>query len=266
MELFQQVFTLTLSRMALSRNLWQHFNPNRAPSHLQTSVMVWDKHKLMIDLHVHIAVSSIPRTPGLPVGEALRFAALNGYRAVGLILRSSELDMPPLMPLAKDIKRLSLHANIEAVLGVELVHIPPALLPEAVDNAREAGAGLVLAHGETLLENVEEGTNFAAIMAGVDILAHPGLIDEQAAVCAAERGVALELSCAPRHAFANAHIIRMAEQFGCVLVPGSSAAAHGEILPPRLRDRLYRGAGLTGEAAILLQHNARKILQKQLVC
>ena len=89
--------------MALSRNLWQHFNPNRAPSHLQTSVMVWDKHKLMIDLHVHIAVSSIPRTPGLPVGEALRFAALNGYRAVGLILRSSELDMPPLMPLAKDI-------------------------------------------------------------------------------------------------------------------------------------------------------------------
>ena len=148
----------------------------------------------------------------------------------------------------------------------ELVHIPPALLPEAVDNAREAGAGLVLAHGETLLENVEEGTNFAAIMAGVDILAHPGLIDEQAAVCAAERGVALELSCAPRHAFANAHIIRMAEQFGCVLVPGSSAAAHGEILPPRLRDRLYRGAGLTGEAAILLQYNARKILQKQLVC
>ena len=151
--------------MALSRNLWQHFNPNRAPSHLQTSVMVWDKHKLMIDLHVHIAVSSIPRTPGLPVGEALRFAALNGYRAVGLILRSSELDMPPLMPLAKDIKRLSLHANIEAVLGVELVHIPPALLPEAVDNVREAGAGLVLAHGETLLEKVEEGTNFAAIMA-----------------------------------------------------------------------------------------------------
>ena len=141
----------------------------------------------MIDLHIHICASSAPQSFGLPAGEALRFAVLNGYRGVGLILRSGELSHPLLAPLFEDINSLSLHGNIEAILGIELVHIPPALLPLAVDNARQAGAGLVLVHGESLMECVEEGTNFAAIEAGADILAHPGLIDEQAAAYAAER-------------------------------------------------------------------------------
>lgn len=218
----------------------------------------------MIDLHIHICASSAPQSFGLPAGEALRFAVLNGYRGAGLILRSGELTPPLLAPLIEDINNLSLHANIEAILGIELVHIPPALLPLAVNNARQAGAGLVLVHGESLMECVEEGTNFAAIEAGADILAHPGLIDEQAAAYAAERGVALELSCAPRHAFANSHIINMAERFGCTLVPGSSAVTQREILPPTLRDRLYQGAGLTREGAIRIQQNAGKLLQKQM--
>lgn len=219
----------------------------------------------MIDFHIHISASPSLPPAGLLAGEALRFAALNGYRAVGLILRSGELTIPPLARLAGDIRRLSLHANIEAVLGVELVQIPPALLPLAVENARAAGAGLVLAHGETLLESVEEGTNFAAIEAGVDILAHPGLIDEQAAARAAERGVALELSCAPRHAFANAHIIGMAERFGCALVPGSSATGPRDILPPSLRKRLYQGAGLTRAGELKMRQASQNILQKQRV-
>ena len=42
--------------------------------------------------------------------------------------------------------------------------------------ARALGAQIVLVHGETIVEPVPPGTNHQAIEAGVDILAHPGLI------------------------------------------------------------------------------------------
>lgn len=219
----------------------------------------------MIDVHIHITASSAPQSSGLSAGEALRLASLNGYRAAALILRHGGLDVPDLTPLIDDIKNLSLHTNMEAVLGVELVHIPPALLPQAVKNMRSSGADIVLVHGETLLEPVAEGTNFAAIDAGADILAHPGLIDETAASYAAERGVALELSSAPRHAFANAHLIAMARRFGCTLLPGSSAHTAQDIYPPSLRNRLYQGAGMTVKELSLLRQHAEKFIQNKLM-
>ena len=92
------------------------------------------------------------------------------------------------------------NADIEAFAGVELVHVPPALLPDAVEQARAQGAALVLAHGESiprqLVDVVETGTNLAAIRAGVDILAHPGLITPEDAGLATEKGVLLELNTA----------------------------------------------------------------------
>ena len=207
----------------------------------------------MIDVHIHITASSAPQSSGLSAGEALRFASLNGYRAAALILRHGGLDIHDLTPLSDDIKKLGLHTNMEALLGVELVHIPPALLPQAVKNMRSSGADIVLVHGETLLD------------AGADILAHPGLIDETAASYAAERGVALELSSAPRHAFANAHLIAMARRFGCTLLPGSSAHTAQDIYPPSLRNRLYQGAGMTVKELSLLRQHAEKFIQNKLM-
>ena len=52
-------------------------------------------------------------------------------------------------------------------------------------------------HGETICEPVAPGTNRAAIEAGVDILAHPGLITEEEARLAASKGVLLEVSSPP---------------------------------------------------------------------
>ncbi len=89
---------------------------------------------------------------------------------------------------------MSLYTNIEAVAGVEFCHVPPALLSYAVKDARKAGIPLVMVYGESLMDQVEEGTNFAAIDAGVDVISHPGLIDETAAKFAAEKRVALEIT------------------------------------------------------------------------
>lgn len=147
----------------------------------------------MFDFHIH--VSSAGESGLLPT-EAIRLARCAGFRAVGLVLRADpstlSLHLPSLVPL---VRTCSLYANIEAFAGVELVHVPPALLPDAVAEARSLGAALVLAHGETIprkpVEAVELGTNFAAIEAGVDILAHPGLITPEDAERAAEKGVLL---------------------------------------------------------------------------
>ena len=216
----------------------------------------------MIDLHINICASPVSQSSGLQIGEALHFAALNGYRAVALVLQLGDLAIPPLKELRDSINTLSLHADMDAVLAVELMHLPPALLPAAVDKAREAGAALVMVHGETLTESVAEGTNFAAIEAGADILCNAGLIDDQAAAYAAEKGVALELSCAPRHAFANAHILNMARKHGCTLVAGSCASAAKEIVHPALRSLLYKGAGLSAEEERTMRMNAHRLLQK----
>ena len=133
----------------------------------------------MFDFHIHVNCSG--GRGGLLPSEAMRLAKCAGFRAVGLIVRADPSTLPILLPTLKTlVKTCSLYADIEAFAGVELVHVPPALLPDAVGQAREQGAALILAHGESiprqLADVVETGTNLAAINAGVDILAHPGLI------------------------------------------------------------------------------------------
>ncbi len=177
----------------------------------------------------HIMLGSRAAEDGLGVSSALRYASLAGLRFVGLVQSCEGADFSFVASLAEEVRRCSLYANVEAVAGVELRHVPPALIPSFVQQARDAGASLVLVYGETLCDQVEEGTNFAAIEAGADIITHPGLIDAKAAAYAAEKGVALELTSCPRHAFANAHTAAMALRFGCPLVRGSAATCAGEI-------------------------------------
>ena len=88
----------------------------------------------MIDAHVHIAPGG--GGSGLLPAEALRLAALRGFRAVGLIVRSDGGFDVSLRLLSERVQGLSLFVNVEAFVGVELVHVPPALLPDAVTEAR----------------------------------------------------------------------------------------------------------------------------------
>lgn len=214
----------------------------------------------MIDFHVHISRGE----SGLLAAEALRYAALAGYRAVGLILRTSGDVGTHLPALADQVRQLSLYADVEAFLGVELVHVPPALLPDAVSRARQAGARLVLVHGETLAGQVAVGTNLAAVDAGADILAHPGLVDDQVAACAAEKGVALELTASRRHGLCNAHVAHMAEKFGCALVPGGNIRNSKDFVNRAYWDAVCRGAMMSDPMRAKLQADARELVRQLL--
>lgn len=221
----------------------------------------------MIDFHIHVTpFSTGDAHSGLLPTEALRLARCAGFRAVGLILRADAASLPLLFPpLLQLLRNCSLYAGVEAFAGVELVHIPPALLPDAVAEARNMGAALVLAHGESLARNpaeaVETGTNLAAISAGVDILAHPGLITPQDAAFAAEKGIHLELSLAPWHCLANAHIVRTAGDAPLLL--NSNARTSADFFLPDAT-RALRQAAILGALANpdTLASHARRLAQK----
>ena len=206
----------------------------------------------MFDFHIHVNCSG--GRGGLLPSEAMRLAKCAGFRAVGLIVRADPSTLPILLPTLKTLVKTC------------------SLLPDAVGQAREQGAALILAHGESiprqLADVVETGTNLAAINAGVDILAHPGLITVEDAQLAAEKGVLLELNTAPRHCLANGHIVRMAERFGCELLLNSDASSSADFESPDVTQALRKaaalGAGLDAEGLSRLHVTERKLVQKLL--
>lgn len=207
----------------------------------------------MTDFHISIH-------QGFGVASALRYASLAGIRFAGLVMPCDGTGLSRLADFSAQVRRLSLYANVEAWAGVELCHIPPALLPEAVREARVAGARLVLVYGESIMDQVEQGTNFAAIEAGADIITHPGLVDAETAAFAAERGVAFELTSCPRHALTNANTAAMALKHGVPLVRGSNASRAEELTTRAFWPLVIKGAetGISGENGINLPEHLRK--------
>jgi histidinol phosphatase-like PHP family hydrolase len=117
-------------------------------------------------------------------------------------------------------------------------------MKEAVETARSLGAAYVIVHGETLVEPVIEATNQAALEAGCDILAHPGLITEQEVLLAAEKGIRLEISGKAGHSLSNGHVAAMARECGATLLFGSDAHEPSQMPTRAQAEKICRGAGL----------------------
>lgn len=128
--------------------------------------------------------------------------------------------------------------------GCEITHSPPDLIPSLVEKARESGAKMVLVHGETIVEPVIPGTNKAAIKAGADVLAHPGLIETEDAALAAESGTFLEISGRKGHCYTNGHVAKIARETGASISFGSDGHQPGDYPAPEQANRILKGAGL----------------------
>ena len=195
----------------------------------------------MIDLHTHSLFSDGELVPA----EHLRRVQVLGYRAIAITdhADSSNLDfiIPRIVQAAADLNR---HSDTRLIAGIELTHVPPEMAAELVAKARGLGAAIVVGHGETVAEPVIPGTNRAFIEAGVDILAHPGLISRKDVALAAEKGVTLELSGRKGHCLTNGHVAALARECGAKLAVCADAHGPGDFLTAEAAEKVALGAGL----------------------
>jgi histidinol phosphatase-like PHP family hydrolase len=134
---------------------------------------------------------------------------------------------------------------MRTLVGVEITKAPPRKLGELARAARNAGAEIVIVHGESIVEEVPEGTNHAALECGeVDILAHPGLLTLKDAELAKANGTILEVSGRRGHCLTNGHVVRMAISVGAELVVDSDAHSPEQLLSREKAERIAAGAGL----------------------
>jgi putative hydrolase len=213
----------------------------------------------MIDLHTHSLFSDGELLPS----ELVRRAEIIGYEAVAITDHgdSSNLDwiIPRIIRVCEDLNR---RWEIQAIPGIELTHLPPNLIAPLTAQARALGAKIVLVHGETPVEPVPPGTNRKAIEAGVDILAHPGLISEEEVTLAREKRVFLEITSRKGHCLANGHVARLGQASGASLVLNTDSHSPGDLISGEMALRVVLGAGLGREDFERMLQNSREILSR----
>ena len=193
--------------------------------------------------------------------ELVRRAEVMGYRAIAITDHSDASNIDFVIERIVNVCN-ELKAAIPVIPGVELTHIPPSQIGLMVKKARDLGARLVLVHGETVVEPVSQGTNRAAIEAGVDILAHPGLLTPEDAMLAAEKGVCLELTARKGHSLSNGHVASVAKKIGVDMVLNTDTHSPSDIISDDMAVRIVVGAGLTEGDFRVITKNAEKILQR----
>ena len=212
----------------------------------------------MIDLHTHTIFSDGVLVPA----ELARRAQVLNYKALAFTdhVDFSNLDfvLPRLISLCQ---ALADSMSVVLLPGVELTHLPPALIGDGVKKARDLGAKIIVVHGETLVEPVAPGTNRAAIAAGVDILAHPGLITAEEAELAAQNGVYLEITTRPGHALANGHVAKVAAAVGAELLLNNDAHAPGDLMTLVMAEKIALGAGINSDGWQQMRRNSQKLVE-----
>ena len=210
----------------------------------------------MIDLHSHTFFSDGELVPA----EHARRAEVQGVEVLGI---TDHADASNVQECIERVERAKDDAPIRLLSGVEVTHVPPEKIERIVGMARDAGADIVVAHGETPVEPVVEGTNRAAIEAGVDVLGHPGLIRREDAERAAERGIRLEITARGGHSLANGHVARVAEEVGATLVVDTDSHHPRDFITRDRAVEIARLAGLSHERAVeVVDENPRELLDE----
>ncbi len=212
----------------------------------------------MIDLHMHSTFSDGELIPSEVVSRAL--AAGYTHLAITDHVDPSNIDLV-VERMVHVCGELAGKVRAKVYPGVEITHVPPRLIAPLAALARKKGAKVVVVHGETIVEPVPKGTNRAAIVAGVDILAHPGLIPEEEVRLAKRRGVLLEITARRGHSLTNGHVARLAMKTGAGLVYNTDSHAPGDFTPWAVALDVIRGAGLGDRDAARMQQNARKLIE-----
>ncbi len=196
----------------------------------------------MYDLHTHTILSDGEM---LPI-ELIRRMAVLGYTTVAITDHVDPSNATSVIGSLVQVRKSAQLFGIRLLCGIEITHVPPSQIAGIAQEAKAAGADIVVVHGETPVEPVAPGTNHAACgCRDVNVLAHPGLISLEDALLASKNNVALEITSRGGHNRTNGHVVQVARETACRIVVDSDAHAPHDLLDERARFIIAKGAGLT---------------------
>jgi histidinol phosphatase-like PHP family hydrolase len=215
----------------------------------------------MIDLHTHSFFSDGELIPS----ELIRRAEAIGYKAIAITDHVDASNIDFIVPkIVQAIRKMREYLSIEALPGAEITHAPPQTIPDLVKEARQLGAKIVVVHGETLVEPVRPGTNRAAIEAGADILAHPGLISEEDLLFAKEKGVTLEITARKGHSLSNGHVAKEAVRLGVRLCINTDSHSPSDLITKEFASKILLGSGIENTHLDSIFENSKVIIENAL--
>ena len=174
----------------------------------------------MFDLHIHSLLSDGVLLPS-EIGQ--RYEE-KGYKIIAI---TDHCDYSNIGTNTQAILEFCKHwpkdSKIKILPGVELTHIPLEQFKPLAGYARKQGIKIIIGHGQTPVEPVIKGTNKAALLADINILAHPGNISQEEALLAKKKGIFLELTARRGHSQGNSHLTQIARATGINLVLNNDA-------------------------------------------
>ncbi len=196
----------------------------------------------MYNLHTHSLLSD----GCLLASElAVRYAAA-GYKVIAITDHADYSNIDLVIPaILKFTRNWPKDSAIKVLPGVELTHLPLNQFALLAKYCRRKGIKVIIAHGETPAEPVLAGTNRAALEADIDILAHPGLINNADVKLAKAKGIFLEITSRSGHNAANSFVAKKALKFGAKLILSHDSHEPKDIITPLQLKKVGKKAGLS---------------------
>jgi histidinol phosphatase-like PHP family hydrolase len=217
----------------------------------------------MIDLHMHSFLSDGVLTPS----ELARRCDAMGFTAIAITDHVDSSNIETVVPqIVKACNEINKHWKIKTIPGFEITHTPVEIISDLAKEGRALGAKIALLHGETVVEPVIKGTNHAGVIADIDILAHPGVINEEDAIIAAEKNIYIEISGRKGHSFTNGHVFKMAQKTGAPLIFNTDTHAPGDLMCKEMAALVMTGSGLSNREIENAFQNAQKLVEKAVGC
>jgi len=216
---------------------------------------------MIYDFHTHTFLSDGASSPI----ELIRFAYAYGYSCIGISDHVSYSNLEKIIePIKTDCKLAEKYWDIKAVPGVELTNVPAGSISGMAKKAKELGAAYVVVHGETIVEEVEEGTNIEAVNCEyVDLLAHPGLLTLEEAELAAKNDIYVEITSRVGHSLCNGRVAKAGREAGVSFLVNSDAHSHNDLYKGDFQKEVALGSGLNEkEYEEIIKVNLKKFLKK----
>ncbi|MDR3330733.1 MAG: histidinol phosphate phosphatase domain-containing protein [Endomicrobium sp.] len=213
----------------------------------------------MIDLHTHTFFSDGVLGPS----ELVYRAKFRGYTVIAVTDHVDYSNMELVIPqMIKVAKILTTSYDILVLPGAELTYIPPKLINTVAKECRNLGARIIVVHGESVVETVPPETNYYAVNAKIDILAHPGHLSENEANIAAKNDVKIEITTRNGHNITNKEVALIAIKKNAKLVLNTDTHMPENLLTQSLILQTLLDSGLPANYYDIMQKNSQEIVVK----